>query len=53
MVTGPSLSRAPGGNRTPDPRIRRPLLYPLSYWGKAQFSVALPQRASKKPQAKP
>ena len=24
---------APGGNRTPDRRIRRPLLYPLSYWG--------------------
>ena len=26
-------SGAPGGNRTPDRRIRRPLLYPLSYWG--------------------
>jgi hypothetical protein len=23
---------APGGSRTPDPRLRRPLLYPLSYW---------------------
>ena len=23
--------RAPGGIRTPDPRIRSPLLYPLSY----------------------
>ena len=22
----------PGGNRTPDQRIRSPLLYPLSYW---------------------
>ena len=22
----------PGGTRTPDPRLRRPLLYPLSYW---------------------
>jgi hypothetical protein len=30
-----SSSCAPGGNRTPDRRIRRPLLYPLSYWGTA------------------
>ena len=29
----PSHFGAPGGNRTPDRRIRRPLLYPLSYWG--------------------
>lgn len=39
-VTGPKAC-APGGIRTPDPKIRRLLLYPLSYWGWAQSSVAL------------
>jgi hypothetical protein len=30
---GPEMCSAPGRNRTYDKRIRRPLLYPLSYGG--------------------
>ena len=29
---GADFLGVPGGNRTPDQRIRSPLLYPLSYW---------------------
>ena len=30
---------APGGSRTPDTRFRKPLLYPLSYWGRGWKSI--------------
>lgn len=43
----PGVTGAPGGNRTPDRRIRRPLLYPLSYWGipaATQVKLLAPQR---------
>jgi hypothetical protein len=42
-----ALLGAPGGNRTPDRRIRRPLLYPLSYWGNSASARPLPGYASK------
>ena len=32
------VSGAPGWNRTNDKRIRRPLLYPLSYGGAERFN---------------
>src|SRR5262249_24600326 len=42
-VTVPVLSKyadrngAPGGNRTPDPRLRRPLLYPTELQARGSF----------------
>jgi hypothetical protein len=35
------MNGAPGGNRTPDPRLRRPLLYPTELQARAADSIAI------------